>query len=63
MSGGTLPANYKILSVLRRVGELGRARWSPVVGVEGIVGVFQFPEDAAPIIVMVSECGGIGSLG
>lgn len=51
MSGGTLPANYKILSVLRRVGELGRARWSPVVGVEGIVGVFQFPEDAAPIIV------------
>ncbi|HLJ06061.1 MAG TPA: hypothetical protein VKT26_07305 [Acetobacteraceae bacterium] len=51
MSGGILPANYKVLSVFRRIGELGRARWLPVLGVEGSVGVFQFPEDATPIIV------------
>jgi hypothetical protein len=37
--------------VLRRVGELGCAPWRAVPGVEGIVGVFQFPRDATPIIV------------
>lgn len=51
MTEGTLPATYKQLSVLRRVGELGRARWRAVPGIEGCVGVFQFPHDATPIIV------------
>jgi hypothetical protein len=51
MTGGTLPAACKQLSALRRVGDLGRARWHPVPGVEGNVGVFEFPRDATPIIV------------
>jgi Domain of unknown function (DUF1611_C) P-loop domain len=50
-TGGSLPAAYKKLSVLRRVGELGNAPWRAVPGVEGSVGVFRFPQDAAPIIV------------
>jgi hypothetical protein len=50
-TGGTLPATYKRLSALRRVGELGRARWRAVPGLEGYVGVFQFPLDATPILV------------
>jgi hypothetical protein len=51
MTGLTLPDRYKRLSVVRRVGELGRAPWHEVPGVEGCVGVFQFPHDASPIIV------------
>jgi hypothetical protein len=51
MTGGILPANYKILSVLRRVGELGRARWIAETGTEGSVAVFRFPDDATPIAV------------
>jgi hypothetical protein len=51
MSGGTLPVNCKRLSALRRVGELDRARWLAERGVEGAVGVFEFPRDATPIIV------------
>lgn len=51
MTGGILPANYKTLSGPRRVGELGRARWSPEPGVEGSVGVFRYPQDATPIVV------------
>jgi hypothetical protein len=51
MSGGTLPANCKRLSALRRIGELDGARWLAAPGVEGCVGVFEFPRDAAPIVV------------
>jgi hypothetical protein len=51
MTGGTLPARCKQLSVLRRVGELGAARWRAEPGVEGCVGVFRFPNDAASVIV------------
>jgi hypothetical protein len=51
MTPGTLPDRYKILSVLRRAGELGRARWRELPGFEGCIGVFQFPHDATPIIV------------
>src|SRR5690348_6404850 len=51
MSGKTLPDRYKILSVLRRIGDPGRARWVPEPGIEGSVGVFQFHRDAAPIAV------------
>ena len=50
-TGGILPAFYKQLSVLRRVGELGRARWRPVPGFEGCVGVFHLPRDGLPIMV------------
>jgi uncharacterized protein DUF1611 len=51
MTGGTLPVHYKRLSVLRRIGELGRAPWQAIPGTEGCVGVFQLPHDATPIIV------------
>jgi hypothetical protein len=51
MTGHTLPGRYKRLSVVRRVGELGRALWREVPGLEGSVGVFQLPQDATPIIV------------
>jgi hypothetical protein len=51
MTEYTLPDRYKRLSVVRRVGELGRAPWRKVPGLEGCVGVFQFPQDATPIIV------------
>jgi hypothetical protein len=50
-TGETLPAGCKQLSALRRIGELGRARWQAVPGLEGYVGVFRLPHDAAPIIV------------
>jgi hypothetical protein len=49
--GGTLPATCKQLSALRRLGELGGARWRAVPGSEGCAGVFQLPHDAVPIIV------------
>ncbi len=51
MDDGTLPNSYKRLSTIRRVGELGRARWIAVPGNEGCVGVFQFPREATPLIV------------
>jgi hypothetical protein len=50
-AGGILPVAYKQLSALRRVGELGRAHWRAVPALEGYVGMFQLPQDAAPIIV------------
>ena len=49
--GGILPAACKRLSTLRRVGELGAARWIAIPGNEGCLGVFQFPRDATPLIV------------
>jgi hypothetical protein len=51
MAGSILPVRYKRLSVMRRVGDLGRAPWREVPGVEGCIGVFQFPVGATPIIV------------
>jgi hypothetical protein len=51
MNEGTLPETYKTLSVLRRVGDLGRARWRATPGIEGAIGVFQMDAEATPIIV------------
>ncbi len=51
MTEGTLPSNYKRLSTLRRVGDLGGARWTAIPGIEGCVGVFEFPPEATPILV------------
>jgi hypothetical protein len=48
---GTLADDYKQLSVLRRVGELGRARWLATPGDEGNVGVFRFAEETTPVVV------------
>jgi hypothetical protein len=51
MREGTLPEVYKQLSVLRRVGELGRAQWSATPGAEGNVGVFRFAEETTPVVI------------
>src|SRR5690349_9517875 len=51
MDGGTLPANVKRASALRRVPPLEVIRFRPVCGGEGDICVFELPRDAAAITV------------
>jgi len=51
MNGGSLPANVKCTSALRRVPPLEQIRFRPEYGGEGGVCVFELPRDAPPITV------------
>jgi hypothetical protein len=51
MTGGSLPANVKRTSVLRRVPQLGEIRYRPECGAEGDVCVFELLRNASPITV------------
>jgi hypothetical protein len=51
MDGGSLPADVKRTSALRRVPPLGQIQFRPEYGGEGDVGVFELPRDAPPITV------------
>jgi hypothetical protein len=51
MNGGSLPANVKRTSALRRVPPLAEIRFRPKYGSEGDVCVFELPRDASPITV------------
>jgi hypothetical protein len=56
MKGGTLAADVKRTSVLRRVPPLGSLRFRRLPAVEGDVCAFALPADAAPLIV--EACSG-----
>ncbi len=49
--GGILPVGCKQLSVLRRMGDLGGARWVANPGDEGMAGVFRLSQVATPVMV------------
>ena len=51
MTGGSLPANVKRTSALRRVPPLGEIRFRSECGSEGDVCVFELPRNASPITV------------
>jgi hypothetical protein len=51
MNGGSLSADVKRTSALRRVPPLAKIQFRPEYGSEGDVGVFELPRDAAPITV------------
>src|SRR5215470_4136742 len=51
MSGGSLPANAKRTSALRRVPPLETIRFRSACGGEGDVCAFELPSDASPITV------------
>ena len=51
MDGGSLPADVKRTSALRRVPPLGQIQFRPEYSGEGDVGVFELPRDAPPITV------------
>ena len=51
MDGGSLPANVKRTSALRRVPLLEAIRFRSACGVEGDVCAFELPPDASPITV------------
>jgi hypothetical protein len=51
MTSGSLPANVKRTSALRRVPPLGEIRFRPEFGSEGDVCAFELPRDASPITV------------